>query len=495
MYSKIFKPAVMKIFTITLLSVAFFFSGISKSRAQCTVSDIFIQNVTVLNALPNSCTVKFDVTFNIDNNNGNKFIFVHAWLQNEYPNYFQCVNGQTTQNGSIRAPAAADLGNVFFSIGINNDGAVPAILTSYPPDAGINMAVMDSSFKIVLPDGSANITLYGVVATAPVPCGTPVVIVADLWSSQSATAQRAHCVNCGLLFSAGYLNVNGFVNCLNLTYTGSISNNTPLSISGYYRVFADVNGDGYFTPVTDTLLKTNTLFTLGPNGSTGISGTIPGANLNQNIFIVVTQTTGNASGASRVFLFSSTQCSPLPVSFRSFTAVRTSRTEVNLRWETATEDNNSGFLIWRNAGNNNWEAGSFVPSQAMGGNSNQLLTYTINDRNANKGITQYRIKQVDINGNAKLSEIRIVAGNEQQQEIIVFPNPSDNGSMTVLFQGTAESRDIRLINGSGQIIQQWSGVSKNSLQIDNLQTGMFTLIATERGTGLSSSEKIIVLKY
>jgi hypothetical protein len=464
-----------------------------KSDAQCTVSNIVIQNVIVISSTPTTCTVKFDVTFNIENNNGNKYIFVHAWLQNEYPNYFQCVNGQPGNNGSIRAPLAADLGNVFFSIGLNNNGPVPVVLTAYPPDASVNMATMDSSGKIVLPDGSANITLHGVVATAPVPCGTPVVIVADLWSSQSSTAQRAHCVNCGIRYSAGFLNVTGFVNCINLTYSGTITNITNINISGYYRVFADVNGDEHFTPMTDTLLQGNTLFTAAANSSTSISGTVPGANLNQGIFIVVTQTTGAASDASRVFLFRSTQCAPLPVSFLSFTAKRISRTNVVLQWETGTEINNNGFTIMRNTDNNTWDSGSFIPSQAAGGNSNQVLSYSYNDLNATNGITQYRIRQTDIDGRTKFSEIRAVRGEFQKKEMIIYPNPSPNGRVTVVFEEKAVIRDITLSKVTGQLVKQWQGTNSNSLQIENLGTGMYSLVIIARETGNVTVEKIIVL--
>jgi len=271
-----------------------------KSNGQCTVSNIVIQNVIPIASTPTSCTIKFDETFNIESNNGNKFIFIHGWLQADYPDYFKCVNGQTTLNGSIAAPTAPDLGNTFFNIGLDNTGPIPIVLTNYPPDATVILSLMDSARKIVLPDGSANITLYGVVATSHVSCGTPEVIVVDLWSSQSSSAQRAHYVNCGIRYSDGYLTTTGFVNCSMLRYIGSITNNTNITIDGYYRVFADVNGDGYFTPTTDTLLQGNTTFTVGPLGSQSISGSIPGANLNQDIFIVVTQITGGASGASRV---------------------------------------------------------------------------------------------------------------------------------------------------------------------------------------------------
>ena len=163
------------------------------TKAQCTVSNIVVQNISLVASTPTSCTAKFDVTFNIENNNGNKFIFIHVWLQDDYPNYFQCVNGQSTINGSIRAPEAADLGNSF-NIGLNNEDTAITAMTTYPPDASVPLASMDSLKRVLLPDGSANITLYGVLITTPFAC-RPLVVVADLWSSQASNAQRAHCVD------------------------------------------------------------------------------------------------------------------------------------------------------------------------------------------------------------------------------------------------------------------------------------------------------------
>src|SRR4026209_2069144 len=90
---------------------------IEKANAQCSVSNIVIQNVTVISSTPTSGTIKFDETFNMAENNGNKLIFMHVWLLGDYPDYFHCVNGQTTLNGSIQAPDATDLGNTYFNIG------------------------------------------------------------------------------------------------------------------------------------------------------------------------------------------------------------------------------------------------------------------------------------------------------------------------------------------------------------------------------------------
>lgn len=481
----------------TVLRSLFFLSllgfGVTKANAQCTVSDIIVQNIVPIGGTATTCTVKFDATFNIANNSGNKFIFLHAWLESAYPNYFQCVNGLSTINGSIAAPRDADLVNSFINIGLDNTTPTPTILTTYPNGSTTTMTTVTSVTKVVLPDGSANITLYGVTVTVPVPCGTPVVIVADLWSSQSANASRAHCVNCGIRSSAGYLNTTGFVNCTP-AFVGSITNLTAIPISGYYRVFADINNDGYFTPVSDTLLISNTNFTVAANGTISISGPIPVANINQNIFIVVTQTTGSANGASRVIVFRSLGCTPLPVSFKSFSASRINRTNVMLKWETITEINNRGFYIQRSTANNIWETATFIPTQATSGNSSSLLTYSFNDVNANKGITQYRIQQVDLDGRAKYSEIRAVRGDGQQQNVIVYPTPSADGHVNVLFEEKGSVRDITLTDMNGRILKQWNALSNNTLQIENLGSGMYLLKVIVRETGYQTIERIIVSK-
>jgi len=470
------------------------FSWAREVRAQCTVSNIIIQNVTVVSQTGSSCTVRFDVSFNIENNNGNKFIFIHAWLQSNYPNYFQCVNGQSTINGAIRAPRAGDLNNPFLTIGINNSGATPVLLTSYTPDPSVPITPVSSIQRQVLPDGSANIILTGVTTTLPVACGTPVVIIADVWSSQSAQAQVAHCVNCGISYSAGFITATGFVNCATLTYSATLTNNTGAPINGFYRVFADINHDGIFTPAIDTLIAGPTNFSIaaGPGTTTPISGSVPPANLNQDLFLVITQTSGQASGASRVIVLPSTECGPLPVTFRSFTADRTSRSAVSLRWETATELNNRGFAIQRSTGGNLWTTLTFVPSRATGGNSDQPIVYTYTDMNDHNGITQYRIRQVDLDNKATLSEIRAVRGYGQKSNTIIYPNPTSTGSTRVVFDSGEGVRDVTLADAYGRILRRWTGVRSNTLEIRDLQSGMYTVNITVRGTGRQTVEKILV---
>lgn len=466
-----------------------------QSNAQCAVSNLVVQNVTILNSTPVSCTSKADVTFNIESNNGNKFIFIHVWLQNDYPDYFHCNNGLTTLSGSIKAPKAADLSKSIVTIAINSDGDLPLILTSYPPDSLVKVALMDSIKKIILPDGSTNYTLYGVIAESNVSCFMPQVVVADLWSSQSSNAQQAHCVSCGIRYSAGFLTVAGWTNCITKFYNGSIINNTNIPISGSYEVYADVNNDGYYTPFTDTLLNAEQLFSVGPNATISISGPVPVANLGKNIFIVVTQSTGAAINASRVFVFPSLSCNPaaLPVNYLFFSATRTNKLNVKLEWQTTSEMNNSGFSIERNPGNNQWISVAFIPSQALSGSTNNYQSYTHNDTNSYTGNTQYRIRQIDLDGKSKTSEIKLVKGIDKNETILIYPNPAVNGSVNVLFTDLNEKKKVILTDMSGKLLKEWNNSFGNQLLINQLQKGTYLLKVSYVQTGNQTIHKIIVL--
>ena len=121
------------------------------------------------------------------------------------------------------------------------------------------------------------------------------------------------------------------------------------------------------------------------------------------------------------------------------------------------------------------------------------ITYTFTDNsNSHKGITQYRIKQVDLDNKAKLSEIRAVRGYGQNGNTIVYPNPSSDGRITVVFEDMDGTRDISLSDMFGRVVAQWQGVSENNLQISNLREGMYSLRIMIRESGAVSTEKIVV---
>jgi hypothetical protein len=184
--------------------------------------------------------------------------------------------------------------------------------------------------------------------------------------------------------------------------------------------------------------------------------------------------------------------SPLPVSFKLFTASR-NNSAVLIKWTTASETNNLGFEIQRLIGGGNWQTVSFVATKAVNGYSANELAYTFTDQNTIKGITQYRIKQFDIDQRARFSEIRAVRGLGQTAKTTVYPNPSVSGSkVNVLFDEKDAIRDVSLFDMSGRIIKQWKGFANNNLQIENLLPGFYSLKVILRETGEQSIVKIVV---
>lgn len=213
------------------------------------------------------------------------------------------------------------------------------------------------------------------------------------------------------------------------------------------------------------------------------------------IVVNVTPFTGSSCGTSGQcgVTWSSTAGSPLPVTFGAFTASKNGSSVV-LKWETLTEINNSGFAIERNTNGTTWEQIGFVRSATTDGNSVSKLAYQYNDVNTAKGISQYRIRQIDINGNAKYSEIRAVRGDDQPSKTTVFPNPSNDGKVTVLYSDNSQ-RDVTLFDMTGRTVKQWRSFSSNTLQMDNLVPGMYNLRSVNLETGSQSAEKIMVSSH
>ncbi|HEX2788359.1 MAG TPA: T9SS type A sorting domain-containing protein [Ignavibacteria bacterium] len=113
----------------------------------------------------------------------------------------------------------------------------------------------------------------------------------------------------------------------------------------------------------------------------------------------------------------------LPVELASFTS-NINRNNVNLNWATASEINNAGFDIERKpAGSEVWnKIGNVVGS----GNSTQPKNYSFNDRGLNTGKYNYRLKQIDYNGNFKYFTLsgEVIVGVPNEYRLSQnYPNP------------------------------------------------------------------------
>lgn len=184
--------------------------------------------------------------------------------------------------------------------------------------------------------------------------------------------------------------------------------------------------------------------------------------------------------------------STLPVTIASFNATR-SKTGVTLKWETATEANNTGFEILRNMDNGGYQKIGFVATRASGGSSNTKLNYEFNDANLSKGVTLYRLRQVDMDGNSQMSEVRSVRGDGTASSITVYPTPSTTGNVTVSVSGL-QSFKMNLMDMTGRTIKSVNSNGTNDIRLTNLQSGLYLVKIIDLKTGEQSSEKIVVSK-
>lgn len=223
------------------------------------------------------------------------------------------------------------------------------------------------------------------------------------------------------------VNASGVVADFTLSYAGS-ENTTTASVSGGNFNIQYWNGST-FNKITST----------GLGVTTGV-GSIT-ASLN-NITGPLVLSSGSAS---------------LPIKLLQFEA-KANGTKVDLVWSTAEEKNNDYFTIERSVNGIEFEK---VVEIKGAGNSTTTLHYHSFDLSPLEGISYYRLKQTDYNGQYSFSPIRLVNRSTQISSstltvMEIGPNPFRN-KFTIHYnlQNPGETKFI-LFNLSGQIVFETS---------------------------------------
>ena len=163
----------------------------------------------------------------------------------------------------------------------------------------------------------------------------------------------------------------------------------------------------------------------------------------------------------------------LPIILISF-EVKACEKSVCLSWQTETEINNDYFTVEKSKDGFSWEV---VVVLDGAGNSSSTLRYETVDESPYFGVSYYRLKQTDYNGDFEYSDIRSVNfKNSNNQEYIIYPNPS---SAIITISGLITEKDnIRYYNLLGQEVSaliKTISMSDSSLQLDisRLQNGVY----------------------
>lgn len=196
--------------------------------------------------------------------------------------------------------------------------------------------------------------------------------------------------------------------------------------------------------------------------------------------------TGVSVGTTTITYMNSSGCTitavvnvvaPLPIELMYFTATLNELQKVDLLWATQTEIDNDYFIVQRSVDLFNWEEIALV----QGAETSQVLhEYRALDAAPLSGTNYYRLKQVDLDGAFKVSDIQsIVIANDN---LIVYPNPANDYFHIVGHQ--VGHQDIVLTNHLGQrILCESTIVSEDHLLIDTqeLATGIYYLQVVKDG--------------
>ncbi len=146
-------------------------------------------------------------------------------------------------------------------------------------------------------------------------------------------------------------------------------------------------------------------------------------------------------------------CTPdvgLPVELLSFDASVEGST-VQVSWTTATEENNNYFTIERSIDGINYES---IGTVVGGGNSNQVLEYSLTDRNPLPGTLYYRLKQTDFDGTTETFSPVVVQFAGLSNALRLYPNPSDGEIVYMQVVGLAKNKvaNFFIRNLTGQVV-------------------------------------------
>jgi hypothetical protein len=112
----------------------------------------------------------------------------------------------------------------------------------------------------------------------------------------------------------------------------------------------------------------------------------------------------------------------LPIGLLNFNATPDNN-QVDLQWTTSTESNNSYFTVERSQDAATFDSIAVIATQAPGGNSGSALNYGTVDNHPYMGLSYYRLKQTDLDGNSTYSKV-VPVDFAHKQNFAVYPNPS-----------------------------------------------------------------------
>ncbi len=230
------------------------------------------------------------------------------------------------------------------------------------------------------------------------------------------------------------------LNVSNLSSDLDLPSGTPITLYN----------DNPFSTTANSILTTFTTSNLSFGSNELITVTIPDQGGNFSLS-VVSNDMGTTTGPFNIPPYSTGECdfsdnhdmipivacvSPLPVVLNHFDVKASKKPEVLVTWSTASEINNSKFLVQRSKDGIQWED---IGSVSGAGNSTSELFYDFIDFTPYCSRSFYRISQMDFNGTTEVFSPKAINRN-CTSNLIIYPNPNKTGILTLTAPGNNNIR-------------------------------------------------------
>ncbi|MBG8554326.1 T9SS type A sorting domain-containing protein [Hymenobacter guriensis] len=186
----------------------------------------------------------------------------------------------------------------------------------------------------------------------------------------------------------------------------------------------------------------------------------------------------------------------LPVELTAWQA-QVQGSSVLLQWRTASEQQSSHFVVERatQAGAETFVA---VGQVQAAGSSSQARTYTLRDAQAGKlGAAKlyYRLRQVDLDGHQKVSEVVVAELGAASYALQVYPNPATAaGIVQVALTGLPQlGHSVRILDNQGRLVREYPVLQLGQqLLVQQLPAGMYHVLLQGGSGQRLAIQKIVV---
>ena len=201
--------------------------------------------------------------------------------------------------------------------------------------------------------------------------------------------------------------------------------------------------------------------------STGSLSTLTAANeLNKSLSILRYDDNGGVNYSNLV---------TLPVSFISFDAKLNNSGTVDLTWLTASESNNSHFIISKSTDGLNFSQVSKITGS---GNSYKQNNYQAIDKNPTKGNNYYQLRQYDFDGKETVLATKVVNFSlKNTNEVSVYPNPTQD-VLNIKFDA-ATYHIAKLVDFNGKVLVSKAidiNQAQSTFNISDLPAGNYIIL-------------------